>query len=384
MYRKSSLVFRAFIMVAIFSLVFMLFAGCGIFGGGKKEEKKPKAEAAPEKVSKAPEEQFKSGELDVEIKTVNGSLNWSKGFIQAKGYGLPPDNITNEQQRRLMAFRAAYADALSQLLEITAGVQVTSTTTVKDFMTKDNTVELKVQGIIKGARELAREYNAEEKTAVVQLGIYLEEVAKAIPEEDLPEGGALKFYNWEVKKDTTLYPIVGDDKVLAETIKTSTSLDDLKKKLEEMAEENRRSAEQNQQLLARIEMLNQEIAKLNDIDKRSKELGDYTGIVVNAAGSDVKPAMKPSIYYKSGDETKILYGSGDGRDKALESLAGWVQTLIEAINHDRVTQNPLVVNAQGVSDENCAFIIATDDAELIKKIDEQKHLLENCSVVIIH
>jgi len=229
--------FSIFFITAAFSVAFIsLFTGCGIFGGGKEAEK-PQEEAVSEvpkpegDLAAGQGDKLESDELDLEIETVSGSLNWSKGFIQAKGFGLPPENAVNPQQAKLLAFRAAYADALSSLLETTAGVQVTASTTVKDYIAKDNTVELKVQGIIKGAREIAREFHERDKTAVVQLGIYLEDVARAIPEKDLP-GGTINFYKWNVEEDTTLYKIAGDNEELKEAIRTGESLERIEQQLE--------------------------------------------------------------------------------------------------------------------------------------------------------
>ena len=164
LYAKLSI----FSIVVIFGLAVFLI-GCG--GKGKEAEPAKPAETAaiapvaPQldkplaAAESSDESKFESDELDYKEETLNGVLNWSKGFIRAKGYGVPPENAVSDEQGKLMAFRAAYADALANLLEITNGVKVTATTTVQDYMVKDHTIELKVGGIIKGSKEVKRVFD---------------------------------------------------------------------------------------------------------------------------------------------------------------------------------------------------------------------------------
>jgi hypothetical protein len=113
-------------------------------------------------------------------------------------------------------------------------------------------------------------------------------------------------------------------------------------------------------------------------------LTDYTGIVINAAGSNIKPNAKPNIYYKDGDETKLFYGVNDGREKQLPVYAKFVQTLTNADNHPRVRETPYVANAIALSEEKCSFVISAEDAKVIEKINKERNLLDKCKVVIVY
>ena len=61
--------------------------------------------------------------------------------------------VANQAQKRLMAVRAAKADAFRQLVEIINGVHVNSETVVKDFVTESDVIKTKVEGLIKGIKK---------------------------------------------------------------------------------------------------------------------------------------------------------------------------------------------------------------------------------------
>ncbi len=74
-------------------------------------------------------------------------------LITVKGTGAPNANMP-AGQAKLMACRAAMADAYRNLSEQIMGVMVDSQTTVKNFVTESDVINTKVQGFIKGAEKL--------------------------------------------------------------------------------------------------------------------------------------------------------------------------------------------------------------------------------------
>lgn len=81
-----------------------------------------------------------------------GSVDWSKGAIQATGIGVPPNNTKSAAQARAMAKRAARVVALGRLLEIIESIQVDSTTVVKNMILESDIVKTNVKGMVNGAR----------------------------------------------------------------------------------------------------------------------------------------------------------------------------------------------------------------------------------------
>lgn len=76
-------------------------------------------------------------------------------LIRGLGYGQvsgQPGKTQNE--KRLMAIRAARVDALRDLTEQVHGVRINAETTVRDMVTRDDSMLAIVQGTLRGARTL--------------------------------------------------------------------------------------------------------------------------------------------------------------------------------------------------------------------------------------
>ncbi len=102
-----------------------------------------------------------------------GAVNWSAGYIEALGIGAPPDRSIGKANARPMALRAAKIDAYRNLLEITKGVRVDSTTTVKDFTVESDVINTQVDGLVKGAVVVNQEYMSDGTVEVkVRMPLY--------------------------------------------------------------------------------------------------------------------------------------------------------------------------------------------------------------------
>ncbi|MEO8340729.1 MAG: LPP20 family lipoprotein [Nitrospirota bacterium] len=87
-----------------------------------------------------------------DIVTPNGRADWTTGIVTAKGIGIPPKNPASALQAKEMARTAAWAVALRNLLEAIKGVRIDSTTTVNNFVTTNDEVRTRVEGMVKGAK----------------------------------------------------------------------------------------------------------------------------------------------------------------------------------------------------------------------------------------
>ena len=86
--------------------------------------------------------------------------DWNSNKITVTGSGVVPRGAIGAQAR-LLARRAAQADAYRQLAEVVKGVQVDGQTTVEMAMIQSDTVNLQVSAVIQGARIVSENFTTD-------------------------------------------------------------------------------------------------------------------------------------------------------------------------------------------------------------------------------
>ena len=108
-----------------------------------------------------------------------------------------------------------------------------------------------------------------------------------------------------------------------------------------------------------------------------------TGLVVDARGLGVRPAMAPKILDETGQE---VYGSAFvSREFAVQQgMSGYAKELESAKQNQRVTANPLVVKGLRVEGPGqCDIIISNTDAVRLRNSAADLSFLEKCRVMIV-
>jgi hypothetical protein len=77
---------------------------------------------------------------------------------------------------RLMAVRAARIDAMRRLAERIKGVRITSDTTVQDFVTQSDDVNVDMRAFLRGAKEIGMRYHRDELIVEVEMEVVLKTV----------------------------------------------------------------------------------------------------------------------------------------------------------------------------------------------------------------
>ncbi len=273
------------------------------------------------------------------IKSIaGGQIDWTNKVVIVKGQGAPP-STGGLPQKRLKARLAARTDAYRNLAEIVNGVQVTSETLVKNFVTVSDVTKLRVDAVVKGARQYGEEKYLSDGSVEVSLALSL-------------------FGNGSVASALELGNYIKD-----------------KETIESMLPDTR-------------------IASLNDFaipEKKPVKIsledsGNITGLIVDASGLGVEPAMSPfivgggKIVYAGGkidvDPEKIVkYGVNDYTDD------------LDAAKKDvnRVGTSPLIIEAKGATGKPNRTNILLDEMTLktIIEANEKHKFLNNLNVVIV-
>ncbi len=251
----------------------------------------------------------------------NGNVNWSAGYIEAVGIGAPPARAIGRPEARPMALRAAEQVAKRNLLEITKGVRIDSTTVVKDYTVESDIINSQVEGFIKGSQVVKQEYMSDGTVEV-----------------------------------TVRMPLFGDfSQLIVPRI--------LEKKTEGKPPVAPPAA---------------------PAGERAGQAGlVYTGLVIDARGIQTRPAMAPKILDENGQE--VYGSMNVDREYAVQQgMSGYARDLTSAQNNSRVTNNPLTVKGiktQGAGKSD--IIISNADAASIKSAADNLTFMKKCRVMIV-
>ena len=318
----------------------------------------------------------------------SGVINWTQGIVTAKGSGAPPPGAKVISQARLMAERAAKADALRNLLETVKGVRVDADTTIDNFITKKDVVMIRVSGIVKGATQVDKRYLSDgsvEVTVSVNLtGELLEVMLKELPPLTAPSMPMPAFPLPEKplppprvsppretppppppEKKVLPPPPVEEKKVppppLMAEIKVPQPVPMEEKKIPPAPE-----------VQAKVE------AKL-DLKKL-----DYTGLIVDARKLGLRPALVPKILNQKGE---LVYSSQSlgQQDLIKMGLVGYAKDVDAASRNQRVTADPYVIpglNATG--EKKTDVVISNREAQIVMTTAPYTGYLKNGRVMIVY
>ena len=269
---------------------------------------------------------------------VENGVNWSTGLIYASGRGAASDADMKRgpEYAKARAITAATAVAQAELLAVIKGVQVDAEKVVSDQMVASDVVRTRVQGFIYGAR----------------------------PVETKEIGGGL----WEV---TLAIRATGQlaDLVLPQAPRPAPAP----------------MPPAPQQMAPPPPPVPQAVAALPPAPPPApaRPAIAFSGLVVDARGVGVKPAMAPKILSEGGQE---VYGFSvvDRNWVVQQGMVGYSKDLTAAQAHERVTNRPLTVKAVGAAGANKTdVVISTADAKLLLGSGTNLGFLEKARVVFV-
>ena len=250
---------------------------------------------------------------------VDNGVNWTSGYITASAIGVPPPNAISAAQGRALAITAGTVLARTALLEIARGVVIDSQTTVQNAMVTNAVTHQRVSGVIRGAQ--------------------------VVRTRDLGDGSV------EV---TVAVPATGEfaELVLPQMPRPSP------------APTPATPAPRPQTALPPSSVV-------------------YTGLVIDARGLGIKPAMAPKVMSEGGQE---IYGFSvvDRNWVIQQGMAGYSKDLGAAQAHERVTDRPLTLKAKAAAGANKTdVVISNADAEMLLASGQHLAFLEKARVMLV-
>lgn len=258
--------------------------------------------------------------------------------VEADGFGLPPTVVTSEAQAKLMARRAAIADAQRNLAEQISGVQVDSETTVQNMQLESDTVRTRVSALLKGAKVISESYEDGAYHVVMALPLY--GVTNSLASAVLPQTTHRESFPTKIapEPEKPLYTPTQPETTTTTTITHTTTT-----------------------------------------TVTNRQSGSYTGIIVDCTGLGLRSAMSPVIKTTAG-EPIYGYKNLDSKKVIHNGMAGYSNGF--GGNVSRAGSNPLVVKAVGV-DHYFNPVVNVADAKIILEENGITHFLDNCAVVFI-
>ena len=271
-----------------------------------------------------------------------GSVDWSNQMIRATGIGAANPNLPLAAQRS-GAIRAAKLDAYRNLLEIVKGVNLTSETTVENAMLLSDVIKTRVDGVLRGARMVGEPRYMSTGDVEVEVEVPLTGV---ISDAVLPQdfgGGSL------LTGGVLLCPTCGQPWPAGKPVPAGITL----------------------------------IQSGGQTGGTVATGSTVTGLIVDAGGLGLRPAMAPKVLDEQGNE---IYGSKFvSREYAVDiGMVGYDKNLEKAIRNERVADTPVVVKAVKTSGPNKTDVVVSNaDASKIHGLAANMNFLQHCKVMFI-
>ena len=279
------------------------------------------------------------GQGYVQQVTTTGNVNWTNQVIRCTGIGAPSPNVPMAAQRA-GALRAAKLDAWRNLLETIKGVSLTSESMVENSMMVSDVISTRVEGALKGFRVVDTRYmstgDVEVDVEVPLTGVVLNAL--------LPDnfGGGVLMTGGQLT-----CPTCGQTWPVGRNVPPGV-----------------------------------ELIQTGPVGTPGSG-GVFTGLIVDARGLNLRPAMAPKLLDERGEE---IYGSKFvSREYAVDiGMVGYEKDINRARINERVADNPLIVKGVQASGPNKAdVVIPASEATRVHSAAMNMNFLQHCKVMFI-
>lgn len=267
-----------------------------------------------------------------------GNVNWTEQVIRCTGVGGANPNLPLAAQRA-SAERAAKVDAMRNLLETLKGVNISAETTVENHLLASDVIHTRVEGVLQNFRVVDKRYMS---TLDVEIDIEMP-LTGSLLNTLLPSnfGGGTLMTGGQI-----LCPTCGQPWPEGRSVPAGVSL-----------------------------------VQASESSEPSAHV--FTGLIVDARGLGVRPAMAPKLMDENGEE---VYGSKFvSREYATDiGMVGYEKDINRAKINERVADNPLIVKGIKTTGPNKTdLVIGNADALKVHNAAQNMNFLQHCKVMYI-
>ncbi len=299
-----------------------------------------------------------------------GTIDWTDKTISVTGSGAMPDGKSGAQGR-LLAERAAIADAYRQLAEIIHGVRVDSETIVKDFVTESDLIKTNVEGFIKGARRGEKRITTDGAVEYdLSVSMYGNsgladaiDLDKHIIKKNNKVGFIRNYHSmWAmlpgVVTDQTFFTVSNRPQIDMNNCLQCHTAHKIPDKLKETKEDSA-----------------QPPAKPVDPD-------NITGVIIDAKGLGLTPAMDPAIFDKDLKQVYIGQWEIDPDYVINYGIIGYFSELEDAKKDSRVGSNPIIIKANSIKNVT-DLILEAEATNTLQQTESKSKFLEKYAVNVV-
>ncbi len=264
----------------------------------------------------------------------DGKIDWTQGTVQAVGIGNPPEKDFSRHVAQAKALTSAKVVAQCNLLEIVKTIRIDSGNKIKDILRQDAAMMTNIESVVRNARLVKQEYLSD-GTAKVTIRI------------NLHGGFAQLILPLDIRQIEPIKPVGPTEPV------------------------------QN----APLSLPADHFAQAARVSRPSSPV--FTGLVVDAGGLAINPAMTIKILDENGRD---VYGPAYvSREFAVgRGMVKYVDNITTAQSDPRVMDNPLTVKGLETRGAGCSdIIISNADASKIRSSSEHLLFLKKCGVIVV-
>ena len=256
----------------------------------------------------------------------DGCIDWANGVFYAVGFGVPNTKFKSAAQRNYSALVAAEQVAMRNLLRLVETTLLDSETTVQDGMLESDRIRTKIKGQIRQVQMVGAPRYMSDGSVNVTMKMQMREVIKVLAEDP------------RIKAFSAPHEIQAPQALVSTSTAGSST---------------------------------------------STASGVFTGLLIDARGTELSPALSPKVLNEDGD---VIYGFADvDRQFSLEQgMMGYLKDPQAARSNERIKDRPFEIKALHSSGKNNAdLVISNADGVRLRQMNREQSFLREARVMVV-